>query len=37
VLRVEPVGGPYIGNALWLGTKLSSLLREAGIRAGRTS
>jgi DMSO/TMAO reductase YedYZ molybdopterin-dependent catalytic subunit len=30
----EPVGGPYIGNALWLGTKLSSLLREAGIRAG---
>jgi DMSO/TMAO reductase YedYZ molybdopterin-dependent catalytic subunit len=30
----EPIGGPYIGNALWLGTKLSSLLREAGIRAG---
>jgi len=30
----DPVGGPYIGNALWLGTKLSSLLREAGIKAG---
>jgi DMSO/TMAO reductase YedYZ molybdopterin-dependent catalytic subunit len=28
------VAGPYIGNALWLGTKLSSLLREAGIQAG---
>ena len=30
----NPVAGPYIGNALWLGTKLSSLLREAGIQAG---
>jgi DMSO/TMAO reductase YedYZ molybdopterin-dependent catalytic subunit len=30
----DPVGGPYIGNALWLGTKLSSLLRQAGIKAG---
>jgi DMSO/TMAO reductase YedYZ molybdopterin-dependent catalytic subunit len=30
----DPVQGPYIGNALWLGTKLSSLLREAGIKAG---
>jgi DMSO/TMAO reductase YedYZ molybdopterin-dependent catalytic subunit len=30
----DPVGGPYISNALWLGTKLSSLLREAGIKAG---
>jgi DMSO/TMAO reductase YedYZ molybdopterin-dependent catalytic subunit len=30
----NPVGGPYIGNALWLGTSLASLLRAAGIRAG---
>ncbi len=30
----DPVGGPYIGNALWLGTSLASLLREAGIKAG---
>ncbi|MGH3154244.1 MAG: molybdopterin-dependent oxidoreductase, partial [Streptosporangiaceae bacterium] len=30
----NPVAGPYIGNALWLGTKLSGLLREAGIQAG---
>jgi DMSO/TMAO reductase YedYZ molybdopterin-dependent catalytic subunit len=30
----NPVGGPYIGNALWLGTSLASLLREAGIKAG---
>jgi DMSO/TMAO reductase YedYZ molybdopterin-dependent catalytic subunit len=30
----DPVEGPYIGNALWLGTKLGSLLREAGIQAG---
>jgi DMSO/TMAO reductase YedYZ molybdopterin-dependent catalytic subunit len=30
----NPVGGPYIGNALWLGTSLSRLLRAAGIRAG---
>ena len=30
----NPVGGPYIGNALWLGTSLSKLLRAAGIRAG---
>jgi DMSO/TMAO reductase YedYZ molybdopterin-dependent catalytic subunit len=30
----NPVGGPYIGNALWLGASLSSLLREAGIKAG---
>jgi DMSO/TMAO reductase YedYZ molybdopterin-dependent catalytic subunit len=28
------VGGPYIGNAKWLGASLSSLLREAGIRHG---
>jgi DMSO/TMAO reductase YedYZ molybdopterin-dependent catalytic subunit len=30
----NPVEGPYIGNALWLGASLRSLLREAGIRAG---
>jgi DMSO/TMAO reductase YedYZ molybdopterin-dependent catalytic subunit len=30
----NPVGGPYIGNALWLGVSLRDLLREAGIRAG---
>ena len=30
----NPVGGPYIGNALWLGASLASLLREAGIRPG---
>jgi DMSO/TMAO reductase YedYZ molybdopterin-dependent catalytic subunit len=30
----NPVGGPYIGNALWLGTSLARLLRAAGIRAG---
>jgi DMSO/TMAO reductase YedYZ molybdopterin-dependent catalytic subunit len=30
----NPVGGPYIGNALWLGASLAALLREAGIRAG---
>jgi DMSO/TMAO reductase YedYZ molybdopterin-dependent catalytic subunit len=28
------VGGPYIGNAKWLGASLRSLLREAGIKAG---
>ncbi len=30
----DPVGGPYIGNALWLGASLASLLRDAGIKAG---
>jgi DMSO/TMAO reductase YedYZ molybdopterin-dependent catalytic subunit len=30
----NPVGGPYIGNAKWLGASLASLLREAGIRVG---
>jgi DMSO/TMAO reductase YedYZ molybdopterin-dependent catalytic subunit len=30
----NPVGGPYIGNALWLGASVASLLREAGIKAG---
>jgi DMSO/TMAO reductase YedYZ molybdopterin-dependent catalytic subunit len=30
----NPVGGPYIGNARWLGASLASLLRQAGISAG---
>jgi DMSO/TMAO reductase YedYZ molybdopterin-dependent catalytic subunit len=30
----NPVAGPYIGNALWLGASLASLLRSARIRAG---
>jgi DMSO/TMAO reductase YedYZ molybdopterin-dependent catalytic subunit len=25
------VGGPYVGNATWLGTRLDDLLREAGV------
>jgi DMSO/TMAO reductase YedYZ molybdopterin-dependent catalytic subunit len=29
----NPVAGPYIGNAKWLGASLASLLREAGIKA----
>ncbi|MEZ0075563.1 molybdopterin-dependent oxidoreductase [Planotetraspora sp. GP83] len=28
------VGGPYAGNARWLGIDLAALLREAGVRAG---
>jgi DMSO/TMAO reductase YedYZ molybdopterin-dependent catalytic subunit len=30
----NPVGGPYIGNAKWLGASVARLLRSAGIRAG---
>jgi DMSO/TMAO reductase YedYZ molybdopterin-dependent catalytic subunit len=30
----NPVGGPYIGNARWLGASLAAVLREAGIKAG---
>jgi DMSO/TMAO reductase YedYZ molybdopterin-dependent catalytic subunit len=30
----NPVGGPYIGNAKWLGASLAGLLRQAGIKAG---
>jgi DMSO/TMAO reductase YedYZ molybdopterin-dependent catalytic subunit len=30
----NPVGGPYIGNARWLGASLGRLLRRAGVRAG---
>jgi DMSO/TMAO reductase YedYZ molybdopterin-dependent catalytic subunit len=28
------VGGPYAGNARWLGAPLATLLRRAGVRAG---
>jgi DMSO/TMAO reductase YedYZ molybdopterin-dependent catalytic subunit len=30
----DPVAGPYVGNAKWLGASLRRLLQEAGIRAG---
>jgi DMSO/TMAO reductase YedYZ molybdopterin-dependent catalytic subunit len=30
----NPVAGPYIGNARWLGASLASLLRSARIRSG---
>ncbi len=30
----DPIGGPYIGNAKWLGASLRAVLREAGIKAG---
>jgi DMSO/TMAO reductase YedYZ molybdopterin-dependent catalytic subunit len=30
----NPVAGPYVGNALWVGASLASLLRQAGVRAG---
>ena len=30
----NPVAGPYIGNAKWLGASLRSLLQEAGIKSG---
>jgi len=30
----NPVAGPYIGNARWLGVRLASVLRAARIRAG---
>jgi DMSO/TMAO reductase YedYZ molybdopterin-dependent catalytic subunit len=30
----NPVAGPYIGNARWLGASLATLLRSAGIRSG---
>jgi DMSO/TMAO reductase YedYZ molybdopterin-dependent catalytic subunit len=32
----NPVGGPYVGNAKWLGASLRSLLQEAGIKSGAT-
>ncbi|MDH6573761.1 DMSO/TMAO reductase YedYZ molybdopterin-dependent catalytic subunit [Streptomyces sp. SAI-117] len=30
----NPVGGPYVGNARWLGTPLAPLLRRAGVHRG---
>ncbi len=30
----NPVGGPYVGNARWLGASLASLIRQARPRAG---
>jgi DMSO/TMAO reductase YedYZ molybdopterin-dependent catalytic subunit len=30
----NPVGGPYCGNARWLGAPLAPLLRQAGIQVG---
>jgi len=30
----NPVGGPYVGNARWLGASLARVLRMAGIRGG---
>jgi DMSO/TMAO reductase YedYZ molybdopterin-dependent catalytic subunit len=30
----NPVGGPYVGNAKWLGASLRDLLQEAGVKAG---
>ncbi|HTG47876.1 MAG TPA: molybdopterin-dependent oxidoreductase [Actinomycetota bacterium] len=30
----NPVGGPYIGNARWIGAPLKPLLEEAGVRSG---
>jgi DMSO/TMAO reductase YedYZ molybdopterin-dependent catalytic subunit len=30
----NPVSGPYVGNAKWLGASLAALLREAGIQPG---
>jgi DMSO/TMAO reductase YedYZ molybdopterin-dependent catalytic subunit len=30
----NPVSGPYIGNARWLGTSLRGLLQQAGMKAG---
>ncbi|MCL2732446.1 MAG: molybdopterin-dependent oxidoreductase [Actinomycetia bacterium] len=30
----NPVAGPYVGNARWLGTPLAPLLRRAGVHSG---
>lgn len=30
----NPVGGPYVGNARWIGAPLKDLLDEVGVRAG---
>ena len=29
------VGGPYVGNARWLGVPLAAILDEAGVQSGR--
>lgn len=30
----DPVGGPYVGNARWIGASVPALLRAAGVRSG---
>ena len=30
----DPVGGPYVGNARWIGASLPDLLRSAGVQKG---
>ena len=30
----DPVGGPYVGNARWIGASLPDLLRAAGVQRG---
>jgi len=30
----DPVGGPYVGNARWIGADLPALLRSAGVQSG---
>ncbi len=30
----NPVGGPYVGNATWLGVRTKDLLEQAGVRSG---
>ena len=30
----DPVGGPYVGNARWIGASVPALLRAAGVRTG---
>ena len=30
----DPVGGPYVGNARWIGAALPDLLRSAGVQKG---
>ncbi len=30
----DPVGGPYVGNARWIGASLPDLLRAAGVQKG---
>jgi DMSO/TMAO reductase YedYZ molybdopterin-dependent catalytic subunit len=30
----NPVGGPYVGNARWIGAPLAPILRQAGVQSG---